>query len=127
MCKSKCKGGLGFRSLYGFNIALLGKLVWQFMNKPSSLVARVCRARYYPTDHIQQAQRDIDASFICMGICEARDVLSKGFKWLLEDGQIINIFYDPWLKGKVDFKVENHHVNNSGSEKVSEYFRSDTK
>lgn len=30
----KSKGGLGFRDLYGFNLALLGKHVWNFLNNP---------------------------------------------------------------------------------------------
>lgn len=127
MCKSKCKGGLGFRNLYGFNMALLGKHVWHFMNNPNSLVARVYRARYFPTDHILKAQRGVDASFIWTGICEARDVLSMRFKWVLGDGKSIEIFSDPWLKGKGDFRVENQHVNRNNSEKICEYFCPDTK
>lgn len=35
MCTSKNKGGLGFRSLHGFNVALLGKHVWHFLKNPS--------------------------------------------------------------------------------------------
>lgn len=39
MGMSKSKGGLGFRNLHGFNLALLGKLCWNFITKPNSLVA----------------------------------------------------------------------------------------
>lgn len=38
MSMSKGAGGMGFRDLYGFNIALLGKHCWNFLSKPNSLV-----------------------------------------------------------------------------------------
>lgn len=57
MGESKSQGGLGFRSLVGFNLALLGKQVWNFLENPQSLVARVFKARYYPNNHILQASR----------------------------------------------------------------------
>lgn len=47
MSISKHKGGLGFRSLYDFNIALVGKQCWKFIKEPQSLVARLYKARYF--------------------------------------------------------------------------------
>lgn len=29
MCDAKCRGGLGFKNLFGFNVALLGKHIWK--------------------------------------------------------------------------------------------------
>ncbi|XP_074356362.1 putative mitochondrial protein AtMg00310 [Apium graveolens] len=55
MCKSKNKGGLGFRSLYGFNLALLGKHVWHLLNNTGSLVERVFKARYFQQNHFLKA------------------------------------------------------------------------
>lgn len=34
MCEAKCKGDLGFRNLYGFSVALLGKHVWKCIQNP---------------------------------------------------------------------------------------------
>lgn len=42
------EGRLGFRRLYGFNLALLGKHAWNFINNPTSLVLRVFKDRYFP-------------------------------------------------------------------------------
>lgn len=47
MSLAKCNAGLGSRSLHGFNLALLGKHVWNFLRNPSSLVARIFKARYF--------------------------------------------------------------------------------
>lgn len=41
MSMAKEMGGLEFRDLQGFNLALLGKQCWNLLNNPSSLVARV--------------------------------------------------------------------------------------
>lgn len=47
MSCSKNAGGFGFRDLHGFNLALLGKHIWSFCNKPDSLIARLYKARYF--------------------------------------------------------------------------------
>lgn len=61
---SKTKGGLGFKSLYGFNIALIGKFCWNFIRNPRSLVARVYKARYFPTTNFLKADVKSSSSFI---------------------------------------------------------------
>ena len=123
MCMEKDRGGLGFRSMYGFNLALLGKHVWNFLSNLNYLVARIFKAMYYPENHILKAVKGTGGSFIWQGICEAKEALHKGFKWVLGNGQDINIFSDQWLRGKNDLCVENHHVNSSRTDKVCEYFR----
>jgi hypothetical protein len=44
----KVKGGMGFRELELFNLALLGKHGWRFLNNPDTLCSRVLKGRYYP-------------------------------------------------------------------------------
>lgn len=51
MCMTKDSGGLGFRDIKGFNIALLSKQCWKLMNEPNSLMARMLKAKYYPNSH----------------------------------------------------------------------------
>ena len=57
MCMMKNNGGLGFRDIKGFNIALLSKQCWKLVNEPDSLMARVLKAKYYPNSHFLQADR----------------------------------------------------------------------
>lgn len=49
---SKFKGGIGFRNLRDFNIALLGSQVWRLVTYPDKLVSRIFKARYYPSGTI---------------------------------------------------------------------------
>jgi hypothetical protein len=51
----KCEGGLGFRDLHAFNLAILAKQGWQLIQNPNSLCAQVLRARYYPNGNILHA------------------------------------------------------------------------
>jgi hypothetical protein len=44
----KEEGGLGYKDLYAFNIAMLAKQAWRLLTKPDSLCAQVMKARYYP-------------------------------------------------------------------------------
>ncbi|KAL5540777.1 hypothetical protein UlMin_042390 [Ulmus minor] len=52
LCKSKSLGGLGFKDLSTFNQAMLGRQVWRLLTKPDSFMARVFKAKYYPTSSI---------------------------------------------------------------------------
>lgn len=126
MCMSKMKGGLGFRDLYGFNIALLSKNCWNFINNPHSLVSRVYKARYFANTHMLNAKKGQNPSFIWQGIMTAKSELAKGFRWVMGDGESIVATKDPWLRLKADFCVENSHIYEGRNEVVSAYIEQDT-
>ena len=48
----KMNGGMGFRNLQAFNLAMLAKQGWRLISNPNSLVAQIYRARYYPHGHV---------------------------------------------------------------------------
>lgn len=106
LSNTKAKGGLDFRSLHGYNLAMLGKHVWNFIHKPQSLVARVFKARYYPKSHILNATRDGGSSFVWSGIFAAKEELKRGFKWVVGNGRDITVATDPWITGKDGFMVD---------------------
>jgi hypothetical protein len=56
MAMPKYKGGLGFRDIEIFNLALLARQVWRLLMEPSSLSARVLKAIYFPSSDILHAQ-----------------------------------------------------------------------
>ena len=48
LCRYKKEGGLSFRNLHNFNLALIAKQTWRLLTCSNSLVARIYKARYYP-------------------------------------------------------------------------------
>lgn len=55
MSMAKGVGGLGFKQLHNFNLALLGKQGWLLLTNPTTLVARIFQARYYPKSSFMEA------------------------------------------------------------------------
>lgn len=55
MCVPKKLGGMGFRDLFSFNMAMLSKQTWRLLNNPDSLCAQVLRAKYYPDGKLLNA------------------------------------------------------------------------
>lgn len=54
--RPKKKGGLGFRDLNGFNLAMLARQGWRLSLYPESLCEQVFRAKYFPHGNILEAK-----------------------------------------------------------------------
>lgn len=78
MSSPKADGGMGFRHLHDFNIALLGKQGWRLLTNPESLVAKVYKARYYPQGNFLSATLGGSPSFVWRSVLEAQSVIKKG-------------------------------------------------
>lgn len=76
------------------------------MSNPSSLVARIFKARYFPNSSLLNATRGGGSSFLWSGIWQAKEALKKGFRWVVGDGLSIDVFEDAWLRSKADFRTE---------------------
>ncbi|KAL4296267.1 hypothetical protein GQ457_12G014410 [Hibiscus cannabinus] len=71
VCHPKSAGGIGFRDLHLFNIALLGKKIWCLICHPNNLLAQVYKAKYYPSGDILDSQSSCRASFAWKGLSQA--------------------------------------------------------
>lgn len=97
MTKSKKDGGLGFRDLHGFNLAMLAKQAWRILTEPESLCARVLKARYFPNTSIVEAQANPGISYTWRSILKGVELLKEGLICTIGDGTSVKIWSDPWL------------------------------
>lgn len=91
------KGGLGFRDIHTFNMAMLAKQCWRFVQDPNSLCAQILGAKYFPNSDILSATTCYNVSYTWRSILKGLEVLKRGIIWRVGDGRRIRIREDPWL------------------------------
>ncbi|XP_031120886.1 uncharacterized protein LOC116024124 [Ipomoea triloba] len=97
LCVPKKFGGLGFKDLRAFNLAMLGKQAWRFLTMPNSLVAKVYKARYYPKSSFIDASVGNCPSFCWRSIMAAHSILCGGVRRRIGNGKSTFIWGHPWL------------------------------
>ena len=105
MCMPKAQGGMGFRNLQAFNKAMLAKQLWRILQNPNSLVARVLKAKYFPTGDILNANLGCSPLYSWRSIHSSLDVIRKGTWWRVGNGKLIHIWEDKWLLTPSTYKV----------------------
>jgi hypothetical protein len=122
-CKQKKMGGMGFRDLGVFNEALLAKQGWRIMTEPTSLMATVLKAKYFPNDHFLKAKQGYIPSYVWQCISRASWVLKKGCIWLVGNGNNINIWEDRWIHQQVGTKIWTPKPNNTSLHLVKDLIK----
>ena len=74
----KSEGGMGFRDMQAFNVALLGKQAWRIIMKPDSLCSQVLRTRYLHNQELMSATAPRAASRYWRAILAGREALKLG-------------------------------------------------
>src|SRR6266487_3346185 len=98
----KAHGGLGFRNFEAFNKAMVAKQVWNIVQNPNSLVAKLIKARYFPHSSLFEAPLGYNPSFVWRSMWHARQILSLGCRWQIGSGDNIRVMHDPWLRGSAN-------------------------
>jgi hypothetical protein len=95
----KGKGGMGFRDMQAFNVALLGKQGWRLMTHPNSLCAQVLKSRYYLNSEFMDATVPRTASRTWRAVVAGRAALQQGLIKRIGYGHTVSIWEDNWLPG----------------------------
>jgi ribonuclease HI len=98
MAYPKALGGMGFRDLHSFNLAMIAKQGWNIITKPHTLVAKIYKARYFPNSSFFDSRLGHNPSYTWRGIWKARSILMHGCRWIIGSGANIKVMSDPWLR-----------------------------
>jgi hypothetical protein len=111
MCVPKRQGGMGFRDLHCFNLALLAKQSWRLISEPDSLCAKILKAKYFPSCDLLSCQLKKGSSFTWQSIWAGLQTFKRGHIWRVGDGTSINIWSDPWIPSSPSRKVATRRGN----------------
>ncbi|KAL4348523.1 hypothetical protein GQ457_17G007670 [Hibiscus cannabinus] len=111
LCRPKAEGGLGFRNLKQFNIALLGKQVWKLYTCRDSLCFKVLSAKYFTDGNIMNAGPKDKCSFVWRSILKAKEELKAGFHWRIGVDSEVAMFQQKW-GGDIPITLEGNHLDN---------------
>ena len=77
MCTPKFTGGLGFRDIELFNLAMLARQAWRILQNPEALSARILKAIYFPQADFLEAELGSHPSQVWRAIFEGRNAMKQ--------------------------------------------------
>ncbi|XP_024164202.1 uncharacterized protein LOC112171222 [Rosa chinensis] len=87
MCLTKQEGGMGFKNIYAYNLAMLAKKGWRIVTNPDSLIAKLYKARYFPYCSFWEAELGDSPLFSWRSCINGRPVLKARVQWKIGDGK----------------------------------------
>lgn len=97
LTKPKSLGGLSFKDIQTFNIALLAKLPWRILTNPKCLLSRVMLGKYCHKAPLLKVQLVKGASHGWTGILAGRDLLASHIGRAVGEGTEIKVWTDAWI------------------------------
>lgn len=122
--KPKRDGGMGFRILRDFNLAMLAKQAWRFHTNPHSLLAKCYKAKYYTLTDILQATTGSSPSYAWRSIAQAIWIINKGSVWKIGNGQKVRVMEDNWLPFQNGYKILSTNTTTTNQLMVKDLFQS---
>ena len=98
-------GGMGFRNLKAFNLALLAKQGWRLLQNTNSLFHHVFHAKYFAGRSFLEAQLGKRPSFTWQSILAAKSMVEDGIRWSIGNGDKVKIWSDKWILNPETYKV----------------------
>ena len=120
MCLPKERGGLGFRDLTCFNLALLAKQGWRLQTNPTSLFSRVYKAKYFPQCSFVEAKLGSNPSYAWQSLMAAQGVVRRGMRWQVGNGNKIRVWQDKWIPRPSTYRLVTPEKLNSENALVCE-------
>jgi hypothetical protein len=112
LSRSKDDGGLGFRDLHIFNMAMLARQGWRMLQSQDSLCCQVLKALYYPNTSILEAVPKDGMSYTWRSILRGVELLKQGIIWRIGTGEEVDAFDDPWIPRGSTRRPRTHNILN---------------
>ncbi|KAL0009260.1 hypothetical protein SO802_010762 [Lithocarpus litseifolius] len=119
LCKPKADGGMGFKDLKSFNLALLAKQGWRLLHNQNTLFHQVFKAKYFENSTFLEAELGKHPSFAWRSIMAAKNVVAEGTRWSVGKGNKIRLWEDKWLPTLTHFKPVSPRKNLQEGNQVS--------
>ncbi|XP_057443846.1 uncharacterized mitochondrial protein AtMg00310-like [Lotus japonicus] len=98
LCRHKSVGGLGFRNLKNFDMALVAKNWWKVYTCPNSLLRRVFKAVYFHASDLYGAKKGYRPSYAWTSIWKTRWVFQRGGGlWRIGNGERVDVWVVRWI------------------------------
>ena len=97
LCTPKDRGGIGFRDIHAFNLAMLVKQAWRLIQGGHTLFFKVYKTRYFPTCSFMEAGLGSNPSYVWRSLLEARELIREATVWKVGDGRSIKLEDHKWL------------------------------
>ncbi|KAL5864808.1 hypothetical protein ACOSQ3_002322 [Xanthoceras sorbifolium] len=88
-----------------FNQYLLAKQAWRIIQSPNSLAATVLKELYFSRGSFHDVVAKPSASFIWHSILWGCQLLDKGIRWRVGNGNNISVNFDKWIPRSSSFKI----------------------
>jgi hypothetical protein len=118
-------GGMGFRELDSFNMAMLAKQGWRLLKFPDSFVARVFKEKYYPKSSFLLSSLGNRPSFAWRSLWNSRSRIEEGILWKVGNGSKVKIWEDKWIPSTCSHKIQDPVRVLSKDAKVAEIISSE--
>lgn len=97
LCIQKKKGGMRFRDISTFNLAMLARQAWRLIHHNQSLFYRVYKAKYFPNGSFLMAELGSNPSYVWRSLLATRDVTWERSTWQVGDGRMVGVTSHKWL------------------------------
>ncbi|KAK4404580.1 putative mitochondrial protein [Sesamum angolense] len=88
------------------------KQFWRILSRSDCLVSRVLKAKYFPHNHIFEAQVGNQPSYTWRSIIAARELLKSGCRWRIGTRHSVDVWNDPWIPRPASFRIITPNVHN---------------
>ena len=104
-------------------------LFWQsksgVMRDDSSLVSYLLKAKYYPYCNILDDELGRKPSFTWRSLWGARDVIKRGLRWIVGNGESIDVSTNGWIPRSSTFRIVSPCLTNLSNMKVRDLIDAD--